>query len=244
MKIKIITILAMSFAGAWTLSSALANHHKEGEKKDDTELAQSSQSSDNAPTPEQRERGQRPGGQRGDRPGGGGPAGPQSGGGFAVLDTDGDGAVSNAEFLAAQITRANETFERLDADGDGSISESESASAQRGGQGGQGGQQRGPGGGRLGGGFGGGFATLDENNDGIVTEAEFVAANANRQKEIFAQIDTDGSGEITEEDMQAFFQRMRERFSGGRGGPGGPRGGGPSGGGAPDGGNPRPPRPE
>lgn len=50
-------------------------------------------------------------------------------GGYAAAqqpaDSDGDGAVSRQEFLAAQAERAERRFARLDADGDGMLTESE-----------------------------------------------------------------------------------------------------------------------
>jgi Ca2+-binding EF-hand superfamily protein len=242
-----------ALASAWALTPAFADHHNEGDsdKKKDKESAESTDQKENdqetPARPDRGARGERPDGARGERPDGDRPPG---GGGFEALDANGDGSVSTSEFLAAQIERANEAFTRMDSDGDGSLSQDE-APGQRvapgsGGGGGGAAGQRPPGaGGRPGGQGGGGFAALDSNGDGIITEKEFIEAGANRQKEMFAQIDVDENGKVTEEEMQTFYQRMRERFSGRGGQQGGARPGGP-GGQQPGqgGGNPRPPRPE
>jgi hypothetical protein len=223
-----------ALASAWALTPAFADHHNEGDsdKKKDKESAESTDQKENdqetPARPDRGARGERPESARGERPDGDRPPG---GGGFEALDANGDGSVSTSEFLAAQIERANEAFTRMDSDGDGSLSQDEAPG------------QRPPGaGGRPGGQSGGGFAALDANGDGIITEKEFIEAGANRQKEIFAQIDVDENGEVTEEEMQTFYQRMRERFSGRGGQQGGARPGGQQPG--QGGGNPRPPRPE
>ncbi|MGR3511443.1 MAG: EF-hand domain-containing protein [Paracoccaceae bacterium] len=58
---------------------------------------------------------------------------------FAELDTNGDGTISQDEFVAGQAARAEDRaarmFERLDADGDGTLSRDVIESGRRGGMG-------------------------------------------------------------------------------------------------------------
>jgi hypothetical protein len=128
-------LITAALAGAWSLTPAFADHHKEGEKSKDKESAEASKETDKAKEtdarPDRPERRERP---EGARPGGpGGPGGQQAGqgGGFAALDANSDGSVSNTEFLAVQITRANEIFARLDSDSDGSVSEDEASESSK-----------------------------------------------------------------------------------------------------------------
>ena len=83
---------------------------------------------------------------------------------FAALDSDGDGAVSKDEFLAAQRLqaedRAERMFDRLDADGDGVLSRDVIE-----------GRQRGGGGDRM-------ISRFDEDNSGGISAEEFEEARA------------------------------------------------------------------
>ena len=76
---------------------------------------------------------------------------------FAEVDTNGDGTVSEAEFVAhAQARaaeRAAERFSALDADGDGALGPDVLASTQLGDM----------------------FARLDQNDDGVITQDELSA---------------------------------------------------------------------
>lgn len=57
-----------------------------------------------------------------------------------------------------------------------------------------------------------GFGKLDSNGDEVITLAEAEAAGAERFIENFSEIDADGSGEVTKDELRAHFQqRMSER---------------------------------
>lgn len=116
--------------------------------------------------------------------------GPRAARMIARVDTDKNGAISQAEFRAAAANR----FARADTDRDGTIEPSERQGkwGKRGGHGG---------GARM-------LARLDTDRDGAISQAEFVAGAQAR----FQRMDTNGDGRIDAAEMQA----MRGK----RGGPG------------------------
>ncbi len=169
-------------------------------------LAENDKPKGDKPAPEKPERPRPPGG--GERPGG--PGGP--GDMLKQLDTDGDGAISQAE--------AGERWERmarLDSNGDKVVSKEEFAAMA-----GRPGGPQGPG--APGGGPRGGaqfFETADKNSDGKLTQDEVPEQAWARM----AEADKDGDKAVTKEELAAHF---RERAGGAR--PGGPEGGRPDGG--------------
>jgi Ca2+-binding EF-hand superfamily protein len=142
------------------------------------------------------------------------PAGPGGHGGrghgmMMRADTNGDGMISRAEFMA----QADARFARMDKNGDGVITADEM-------------------GGMAGRGPGGGLMAADTIHDGKISHAEFAAQAAAR----FARLDANGDGQISPDEMKATMERMHEAMGGHRG-PGGPGGammppppGGPMGG--------------
>jgi hypothetical protein len=186
----------------------------------------------------------------GPRPGG--PGGP---GGLAEMlkraDTDNDGRVSKAEFLAASEKELEERFSRMDANNDGFIDEAEvreitermrSAMQRGGGEGmrrpeggppGEGGFRR-PEGGPPGEG-------MRRPEGGPPGEGGPAMAG-----QVFDRMDQDGDGKLSREEFEQGMGRLREMMGrgGNRGeGPGGFRGP-PEGRGAPEGGFRRPPQQE
>ena len=106
-----------------------------------------------------------------DAPGG---RGGRGGGMMMRADTNGDGKISQAEFLAMSEQR----FSRMDKNGDGFITADEIGD--------MGG--RGP---------GGGVMAADTDHDGKVSHAEFIALAKAR----FAKLDANGDGQITPDEM-------------------------------------------
>ena len=124
-----------------------------------------------------------------------GARGPGHGHGMMTrADTNGDGTISRAEYVAQSEAR----FARMDKNGDGFITADE--------MGGKGGR----GGGRL--------MAADTDHDGKISRAEFMAQSAER----FAGLDANGDGQISGDEMKAVMGRMREGsgMMGGRHGPG------------------------
>lgn len=61
------------------------------------------------------------------------------------------------------------------------------------------------------------FASVDTNNDGYISEAEFVAAAVKRAetgaRAVFTRMDSDNTGEISAEQFSAFSEHRRSRGS-------------------------------
>jgi len=138
------------------------------------------------------------------------PGGPRAGGGqfFERLDTDGDGKISEAEAPA----QAWERMSKADTDGDGAVSKEELAAAMkaRAGAGGPGG----PGGAK------GGMADmmmqrLDTDKDGKITEAE-----AGERWGRMSQLDKNGDGAVTKDELPAGKPGAGKPGAGGPGKPG------------------------
>ncbi|MEO9131960.1 MAG: hypothetical protein ABI240_12200, partial [Sphingomonas sp.] len=105
------------------------------------------------------------------------------GGAMMRADTNGDGNISRAEFMA----QAEARFARMDKNGDGFITADEM-------------------GGRAGRGPGGGMMAADADHDGKISRAEFMAQTAQR----FTKLDANGDGQISGDEMKAMMERMRE----------------------------------
>jgi len=116
-------------------------------------------------------------------------------------DTDGDGSVSQSEFVA----QAEERFKKLDADGDGYVTKDEAREArkERGRKCRKGKGRRGPGGKRM----NPEDLFTDKNGDGVV-DGEDLPEHAAR---ILERVDTNEDGEISEEEKQAFLDKVKER---------------------------------
>lgn len=122
---------------------------------------------------------------------------------FTRHDSDGDGTVSAAEAEAAHAARRAEAMERrfarLDANGDGSITREEFAAARDQRRAGRGGHMGGHMGGRM-----GGWGRGPGVGDGV-TRAEVEARAAER----FTRMDADGDGYVTAEDRRARMEARR-----------------------------------
>jgi Ca2+-binding EF-hand superfamily protein len=103
------------------------------------------------------------------------------GGMMMRADTNGDGMISRAEYMA----QADARFARMDKNGDGQLSGDELG---------------GPG--RHGGGM---MMAADTNHDGVITRAEYDAQAADR----FAKLDANGDGQVSPDEMKAAMGRMR-----------------------------------
>ncbi len=153
---------------------------------------------------------------------------------FGKVDTDGDGAVSQAELQAllekmsggtASKTgvSSDELFSQLDADGNGSLSKAEfdagrpSGEASGGAVGGMPppppGGPGGPGGASASGGTT--YDPLDTNEDGVVSAAEQAAGAAQTDAitALFKTIDADGDSSISSEEARSFIDQLSSQFS-------------------------------
>ena len=130
-------------------------------------------------------------------------AGPHAGPGFEQADADGDGIITLEEAKA----KSAERFETMDANADGSLSREDRAAHA---------QQR--------------FAEADANQDGEISpeemtaqrekrEAERAARRAEMQAMMFERLDTDGSGGLSQSELEA-GKAMRAQMSGNGQGPG------------------------
>lgn len=104
---------------------------------------------------------------------------------FDEVDTDGNNAISHAEFLSFRAAQ----WSRLDRNGDGVLSQKDFPRF---------------GTARANGRFAG-VAVFDTNADGVVSEAEFV----NGPTPAFDQADTDGNGVLTRNEVEAAARNAR-----------------------------------
>ncbi len=123
---------------------------------------------------------------------------------FNSLDTDGSGSLSQTEFTSARpddVTEdmANNLFTQLDADGDGALSAEELAAkdaAPNGAPPPPPTEEEDS------------ISSLDTNGDGVVSQAEFLAARPDEVSEedatnLFSQIDSDGDGTVSQDELEA-----------------------------------------
>lgn len=123
---------------------------------------------------------------------------------FNSLDTDGSGSLSQTEFTSARpddVTEdmANNLFSQLDADGDGTLSAEELAAkdaAPNGAPPPPPAEEDDS------------ISSLDTNGDGVVSQAEFLAARPDEVSEedatnLFSQIDSDGDGTVSQDELEA-----------------------------------------
>ncbi len=114
---------------------------------------------------------------------------------WAAHDTDGDGAISLAE-AQANAPRLAQDFAKFDADGDGSITRAEMhtvRSATR--------EERQARAEER-------YRAADTNGDGAIDLAE-AQAGMPRAAEKFGDIDADGSGQLTREEMRTYMRAHR-----------------------------------
>jgi len=111
---------------------------------------------------------------------------------FSTMDTNGDMHVSQEEYLTAKRERAMAKFAQIDANNDARLDQEEYIDAKRKRGFGKGKDQRNK---RM-------FDKLDQNEDGIVTKAESLAAWANW----FNTLDTNHDGNVTQDEAN---QRMQ-----------------------------------
>lgn len=136
------------------------------------------------------------------------------------MDENGDGVISEAEFIAAAVARVEHRFERKDADGDGLLSEEEASAARQRGrfsfveidpeamnacmEAALGSeleprptpQER--------------FAEADADGDGYVTIDEATVVATARAVERFALVDADGDGVLSDGEQAAGREAARE----------------------------------
>ena len=119
---------------------------------------------------------------------------------FAIVDTNRDGIITEAEMDAAKQTMRAKMGDKLDANNDGSVSKGDFDDAHQGVQGrhaGMRGMHAGMGG-RM-------FGMADSNKDGQITLAEATAAATAH----FDRADANHDGILTPDEMRAAHQAMR-----------------------------------
>lgn len=120
-------------------------------------------------------------------------------GGYAAAqppaDSDGDGAVSQQEFLAAQAERAQRRFSEMDTDGDGMLTRAELADRWA---------RRGP---------MRDFGRVDTDGDGAVSLSELQAVRPELTVEQFNRLDANGDGLLgADERPGPPFRGRRSRY--------------------------------
>ncbi|MDQ8206282.1 hypothetical protein QEH52_02100 [Coraliomargarita sp. SDUM461003] len=117
---------------------------------------------------------------------------------FQRLDADENGTLSLEEVKGPLA----EQFDKIDADGDGELTKKELIAANKDRR--QAGKDKGPQ--RR----GQNIKAADTNEDGSISKAEATEAGLERLLEHFDEIDADGDGEITREEMKAMAKGKRQ----------------------------------
>jgi len=107
---------------------------------------------------------------------------------FQNIDTDGDGNISEAEYLESKKQRAQKRFQQMDKDGNGIISQNEFMESRHTGK-----KYGMHGKGKI-------FAKLDRDSNGEITESESLAA----WTEWFTKIDLNGDKVVTSDEVREF----------------------------------------
>lgn len=131
---------------------------------------------------------------------------------FSLIDSDGDGKLSQSEFVSARPDSMDEStatalFKKIDSEGTGSISQDQFAQMMR---------EAGPPPGPPPGGMAGGkndskldqlFSSLDADGDGTISQSEMETALSNSDKtkvdSVFSQLDADGNGSISTDELKS-----------------------------------------
>ena len=116
------------------------------------------------------------------------------------LDTNGDGSVSKAEFLAGERAqkdpeRAAKAFAHMDSDGDGQLKTSDFAQHRKGGEDGR----KRPNPAEI-------YKHLDKDGSGSISKQEFLSGeraqkNPEMAEKLFGKLDADGSGDISRDEF-------------------------------------------
>lgn len=131
---------------------------------------------------------------------------------YADMDADSDGTVTKDEFISSRPEDMSEEdakafYEKIDTESTGSITEEQLAASMKG--------PGGPGGMPPQGGEAASteevYDSLDTNQDGVVSQEEFLAARPDDVSEeqataLFESIDTEGTGSISKEQFSEFMQ--------------------------------------
>ncbi|WP_341368721.1 calcium-binding protein [Yoonia sp. BS5-3] len=111
---------------------------------------------------------------------------------FSAMDTDGDGSITLAEIEA----RSADRFTQTDTDGDGAFSAEELIAAAEGRN-----AERAT---RM-------LERFDENEDGLLQQAELPQRDGDRAARMFERVDADGDGMITQAEFDAAQETMGNR---------------------------------
>jgi Ca2+-binding EF-hand superfamily protein len=128
---------------------------------------------------------------------------------ISAMDTNGDGNISEAEFVAARPadvsdTQAQQLFQKFDTKNTGSLTEAQLAQVMRAGHHGHHAPARGQ---MSDDELAAAFSSMDKDGDGSVSQSEFVAARPSDVSEdqatsLFKSLDPSGSGSLTQSQFE------------------------------------------